>query len=139
MKIDKKLFIGIIVISFIITLLTIVISPHEINDKYSNSNNSYNTNSLNTSYLKISDINLSSNSSYNICTGSITVSNSSPYKYRDIKVKGSFLNSYGTVVDTAWTYAVGSEWLEPGESTKFRLSVEKDYNISKCVVTIMED
>lgn len=139
MKINKKLFICIIVISFIITLLTIVITPDEINDKYSDNDNSYNTNSLNTSYLKISNISLSSNSSYNICTGSITVSNNSIYKYHYIKVKASFLNKYGTVIDTDWTYAIGSEWLEPGESTKFRLSVEKDYNISKCVIKIMED
>ena len=139
MKLNKKIFISIIVISSIITLLTIIIAPHEIDNSYDNSNYNYNSNTLNTSFLKISNTSLISNSSYNICTGTITISSNSPYKYHYIKVKASFLNSYGTVVDTDWTYAIGSEWLEPGESSKFRLSVDKDYNISKCDVTIMED
>ncbi len=138
MKINKKAFISIIIVSSVITLLTIIIAPHEIN--YSNNyNNSYNTNTLNTSFLKISNTSLSSNSSYSVCTGTITISSNSPYKYHYIKVKASFLNNSDTVIDTDWTYAIGSEWLDPGESSKFRLSVEKDYNISKCVVTIMED
>ena len=144
MKINKMVFISIVVVASIITLLTIIFEPHEIYERNNNNNNnSYygntNSNKLDTRYLKISDTSLTSNSSYKVCTGTITVSSYSPYKYHYIKVKGSFLNNYGSVIDTDWTYAIGTEWLEPGESTKFRLSVEKDYNISKCVVTIMED
>lgn len=137
MRIDKKKFISIIAISSIITLLSIIIVPHEIDN--SSSDDTYDTDILNTSFLEVSNTSLSSNSSYNICTGTITIDSNSPYKYHYIKAKASFLNSRGTVIDTDWTYAIGSEWLNPGESSKFRLSVEKDYNISKCVITIMED
>lgn len=140
MKINKNAFIVILVVCIIVTILTIIIKPREIyNSDYGNNRNIYKNNSLDTTYLKLSNVNLSSSSSYNYCSGLISTSSSSPYKYHYIKVKASFLNNYGTVIDTDWTYAIGSEWLEPGESSKFKLSVEKDYNISKCVVTIMED
>lgn len=142
MRINKILFMVTIIISTIITFMTISIKPHEINDINNSShnyNNDYRNNTLNKSYLKISNVNLNSSSSYNICTGSISVNSSSPYKYHFIKVKASFLDNYGKTIDTDWTYAIGNEWLEPGESNKFQLSVTKDYNISKCVVTIMEN
>lgn len=140
MKINKNAFIVILVVCIIVTILTIIIKPREIyNSDYGSNRNIYKNNSLDTTYLKLSNVNLSSSSSYNYCSGLISTNSSSPYKYHYIKVKASFLNNYGTVIDTDWTYAIGSEWLEPGESSKFKLSVEKDYNISKCVVTIMED
>lgn len=140
MKINRIVFIVILSVCLIVTLLTIIIKPKEIYDSdFGNHSNIYKDNSLDTTYLKLSNVNLSDSSSYNYCSGLISISNSSPYKYHYIKVKASFLNKNGTVIDTDWTYAIGSEWLEPGESSKFKLSVEKDYNISKCVVTIMED
>lgn len=142
MKISNKLFITIVSLAVIITIITIANSPREINEEnnytYTNLKNN-NTDRLNTSYLKISDTYLSSNSSYYECNGSISVSSYSPYKYHYIKVKAAFVNSYGSTVDTDWTYAIGSEWLEPGESKKFSLSVKKDSSIKKCIVTIMED
>lgn len=140
MKINRIVFIVILSVCLIVTLLTIIIKPKEIYDSdFGNHSNIYKDNLLDTTYLKLSNVNLSNSSSYNYCSGLISISNSSPYKYHYIKVKASFLNKNGTVIDTDWTYAIGSEWLEPGESSKFKLSVEKDYNISKCVVTIMED
>lgn len=140
MKINRIVFIVILSVCLIVTLLTIIIKPKEIYDSdFGNHSNIYKDNSLDTTYLKLSNVNLSDSSSYNYCSGLISISNSSPYKYHYIKVKASFLNKNGTVIDTDWTYAIGSEWLEPGESSKLKLSVEKDYNISKCVVTIMED
>lgn len=130
-------------IIIIITILTIILKPNTYNesgiDNSSPSSSSYNnTDKLNTNYLTISNVSVTSNSSYNICTGTISVKSTSPYRYHYIKVKGAFKTSSGSTVDTDWTYAIGSEWLEPGESSKFRLSVDKDYSISKCTVTIME-
>jgi len=61
---------------------------------------------------------------------------SKTYKY--VKVKGAFIDSRGNVVDTDWTYAIGGEGLEPGESTKFRLSVNKSFLIEDCDITFMD-
>lgn len=141
-KIKKTSSIGLIILCVLIILISIVsmiIKPYTYNEdgRLSNSNTTDNSNVLDTSYLSISDVSVTSNSSYTICSGTISVKSYSPYKYHYIKVKGAFKNSYGTTIDTDWTYAIGSEWLEPGESSKFRLSVKKDYTISDCSVSIM--
>lgn len=87
--------------------------------------------------LKISTVTLSYGSSYIYAKGTITNNGSKTYDY--IKLKGSFKDSYGTVIDTDWTYAVGSEGLSPGESKSFEISVPKDYKIRDCVVSILSD
>ena len=79
---------------------------------------------------------MSSNSSYTICTATIT--NNGKKTYTFVQVKGKFKDSSGTILDTDWTYAVGSEGLAPGESTTFRLSVNKNANISKCDFEIID-
>lgn len=94
------------------------------------------TESVHSWQLAISNVSLSSNSSYTIVEGKIT--NNSNSTVRFVKVKGAFQNSAGRVVDTDWTYAVGSEGLAPGESCKWRMSVSKDYSIQKCDVTILD-
>lgn len=86
--------------------------------------------------LKISNVNVTSNSSYTICTGTVTNNGKKSYDY--VKVKGSFKNSSGKVLDTDWTYAVGAEGLAPGESTTFRLSVSKNSSITDCSVTFVD-
>lgn len=86
--------------------------------------------------LEISDVKVTSNSSYTICTG--TVKNTGKKTYTFVQVKGSFKDSSGTVVDTDWTYAVGSEGLSPGESTTFRMSIDKNYKITSCSVTLLD-
>lgn len=146
---EKTKDIGLIIICSAIVLISIIVGlnkPYTFNERGTNDTSgtgsgSYNnsSNELNTVYLNISDIEVTSNSSYTICTGTISVSSYSPYKYHYIKVKGAFKTISGTTVDTDWTYAIGSEWLEPGESTKFRLSVSKDSRITDCSVTIMKD
>ena len=88
------------------------------------------------SVLKITVDNLSSNSSYTICTGSVKNTGKKTYYY--VEVKGSFKDSSGNVLDTDWTYAAGSEGLAPGESTTFRLSVPKDYDIQSCSVSLLD-
>ena len=86
--------------------------------------------------MEFSDIKIEHNSSYTVCTGKVT--NNGKKTYTFVEVKGAFKNSSGTVLDTDWTYAVGSEGLAPGESASFRLSVDKDRSISKCSVTLLD-
>lgn len=86
--------------------------------------------------IDFSDININSNSSYTICTA--TVTNNGKRTYTFVEVKGKFKDSSGAVLDTDWTYAVGSEGLAPGESASIRLSVKKNLNISKCDLGIID-
>ncbi len=86
--------------------------------------------------LQFSNIKVSSNSLYTICTGTVTNNGNSTYKF--VQIKGSFKDSSGTVIDTDSTYAVGSEGLAPGESKTFRMSVDKNYQISSCSVSIYD-
>lgn len=86
--------------------------------------------------LKITVDSVTSNSSYTVCTGKVTNNGKKTYKF--VTVKGSFKDSSGTTLDTDETYAVGSEGLEPEESSSFRLSVPKDYDIDSCSVSISD-
>ena len=88
------------------------------------------------SALKFSNINVTTNSSYTVCTGTVTNNGSKTYKF--VEIKGSFKDSSGNVIDTEWTYAVGSEGLAPGESKTFRMSVPKNYNIKSCSISILD-
>lgn len=56
-----------------------------------------------------------------------------------VKVRGAFKDSKGNVVETDWTYAVGSEGLAPGESKSFELTVASDSSIASVDVTVMDD
>lgn len=97
---------------------------------------SYYTSESGYSVLEISDLSWDSNSSYTICTGK--VKNTGEQIYYFVTVKGSFKDSAGNVLDTDSTYAVGSEGLAPGESSSFRLSVKRDYDITECTVSILD-
>lgn len=89
-------------------------------------------------YLNISDVEIEHNSSYTIATGKVT-NTSSQYSMKFIKVKGAFQDYSGNTIDTDWTYVVGDEFLDPGESSSFRISVPLDRNIKTCKVTVMTD
>lgn len=86
--------------------------------------------------LRISDVSVSSGSSYVHASGTVTNRGSRTYTF--IEVKGSFKNRSGEVVDTDWTYACGSEGLAPGETTSFQMSVPKKGNITDCSVTLLD-
>lgn len=85
--------------------------------------------------LKFSNIKITHNSLYTVVTGTVTNRGSRSYKF--VTVKGAFKNSSGTVLDTDSTYAVGSEGLSSGESTTFRMSIDKNYSVTKCDVSII--
>ena len=86
--------------------------------------------------LSISNVRLSSNSNYTIAEGTLT--NNSDRTVSFVKIKGAFKTGIGSVVDTDWTYAVGSEGLAPGESCKWRMSVDKDRSIEACTATVTD-
>lgn len=86
--------------------------------------------------LKISNVTLSTSYGYTYAEGTLTNNSDSTVTF--VKIKGSFKNYSGTVVDTDWTYAVGSDGLAPGESCKWKMSVTKDSSIKSCDVTILD-
>lgn len=88
-------------------------------------------------YLKESNVSITHNSSYTVCTGTIKNTGTSTVSF--VKIKGAFTDYSGNVVDTDWTYAVGSEGLAPGESTSFRMSVPKDSSIKTCKISFISD
>ena len=89
----------------------------------------------NASDLQFSNVSIEHNSVYTVCTGKITNTGSRTFTF--VKKKGKFSN-YSGIVDTDWTYAVGSEGIEPGETVTFRMSVDKDYSITWCDVSVMD-
>lgn len=88
------------------------------------------------SVLDFSGISVTHNSSYTVCTGTITNNGNRTYSF--VEVKGTFKDSSGKVLETDWTYAVGSEGLAPGESSSFRMSVKKNTSIRKCDIEIID-
>ena len=87
----------------------------------------------NSSYTQSSGLKISSFSAYKgkggyaICDGTI-VNYGNETRYF-VKVKCSYLDSIGNVVDTDWTYAVGGEGLAPGESCTFEMMKSSDADI----------
>lgn len=89
--------------------------------------------------LKLTNITLNTTKSYSnyyYASGSLTNYSSKTVKY--VKVKVLFKNSYGTIIDTDWTYAVGSEGLAPYETIKWECSVKKDYNITNVSAEVID-
>lgn len=88
-------------------------------------------------YLKESNVSITHNSSYTVCTGTIKNTGTSTVSF--VKIKGAFTDYSGNVVDTDWTYAVGSEGLAPGESTTFRMSIPKNSSVKTCKISFISD
>ena len=86
--------------------------------------------------LEISDLTVTSNSSYTTCHGRIT--NHGKKVYKNIDIKGAFKDKRENVIDNDWTIAVGNEGLEAGESKTFSLSVPRNSNIVNCSVKIID-
>lgn len=149
---DKKELIKVFLITVIIIGICwgIVYFKNENGSNYTYTSSDYNNSSTTSSsttttttakassYLMVSDKSISSNSISTICEGTIMNPSYSSYSFRFVKVKIAFLDSYGRTIDTTTTYAVGSEYLEPGESSKFKASVTKDTSIVSCTVTVID-
>ena len=143
------------VIIFVITTILIfrpVSSSSQNNTNKSSQRSNYSSYSSQTSKYSESDMafyekrnkdlemkvtSVYSNKYYTVCEGTITNKGTDRYKF--IKIKGSFMDKKGNVVDTDWTYGIGSEGLSGGEETKFRLSVDVDESITDCKLTYVVD
>ena len=79
---------------------------------------------------------MSSTRNYDIAEGHLTNNSNATVKF--VKIKGAFTDFREKVIDTASTYAVGSEGLAPGETTTWRISVKKDDEIYNCDVTVYD-
>ena len=88
--------------------------------------------------LKVDRINSSGSYTYVYCTVKNVSSNYGvATRYRYVKVKGQFKNYSGQIVDTDWTYAVDSTWLEPGESKTFYFMVQNT-NIKSATLSFVD-
>ena len=72
-------------------------------------------------FMKISNVNVTHSSSYAYINGTIT--NTGTYQIKFVKVRAACKDYSGNVIDTDWTYAVDSSWLNPGESKTFQMMV----------------
>jgi RNA polymerase subunit RPABC4/transcription elongation factor Spt4 len=94
---------------------------------YSGSYNDYYSSGIDKSIglsLKVDSIKTSGSYTYVYCTVTNVSSKYVATRYRYVKVKALFKNYSGSIVDTEWTYAVDSAWLEPGESKSFYYMVQ---------------
>ena len=103
------------------------ISEYQGNSSFQSS--SYSSQVKDFSQFQISDVSFTANSTYMIVEGSVKNSGSLTRKF--VKVKASFKDKDGNVIDTDDTYAYGDEGLEPGESTKFKIYIDYDSRIQQ--------
>ena len=76
-------------------------------------------------YMKVKDVKIKRDGNWVYCTGS--VQNTGTYQIKYVKVRAGFKDAKGNVIDSDWTYAVDSDWLNPGESKSFEMMI-KDEN-----------
>lgn len=84
--------------------------------------------------LKVDSIKTSGSYTYVYCSVTNVSSRYVATRYRYVKVKAAFKNYSGSIVDTDWTYAVDSTWLEPGETKTFYYMV-KNTNIRSATLS----
>ena len=87
--------------------------------------------------LKVDSIKTSGSYTYVYCTVTNVSSKYVATRYRYVKVKALFKNRSGSIVDTDWTYAVDSTWLEPGESKTFYYMVQNT-NIKSATLSFVD-
>ncbi len=89
-------------------------------------------------YMKVSNVKVTHNGNYAYISGTIT--NTGTYQIKYVKVRAQCKDYRGNVIDTDWTYAVDSSWLNPGESKKFEMMVkDTGKDISTATVTVVYD
>ena len=88
-------------------------------------------------YMSITDVQVKHERNYTYVSGKVT--NNGTYSIKYVKVKASCKDYSGNVIDTDWTYAVDSAWLEPGESKTFQMMIrDESGSIKTATVTFME-
>lgn len=86
--------------------------------------------------LQISNVSVQTNSVVTYCTG--TIKNNGKLAFEFVRVKGSFKDGAGNVIETGSSYAVGSEGLSPGESTSFRIQCARNPKVKSCDVEVYD-
>lgn len=107
---------------------------------YSGSYNNYYSSGIDKSIglsLKVDSIKTSGSYTYVYCTVTNVSSKYVATRYRYVKVKAQFKNYSGSIVDTDWTYAVDSIWLEPGESKTFYYMVQNT-NVKSATLSFVD-
>lgn len=150
-RLTKKVFIS---LTIVLLVLCVAFSTWGFID-YANeqdSGSSYGDGSYNGSYndyyssgtdksiglsLKVDSIKTSGSYTYVYCTVTNVSSKYVATRYRYVKVKALFKNYSGSIVDTDWTYAVDSTWLEPGESKTFYYMV-KNTNVKSATLSFVD-
>lgn len=138
----KKLVFSIFIIIFALLFsLILVISAIQNNtDNSSSGSGSYEMSHdvYSYVYMKVSNVNVTHSGNYAYVSG--TVTNTGTYQIKYVKVKAVCKDAYGNIVDTDWTYAVDSTWLNPGESKNFEMMVkDSNHKISTANVTVVND
>lgn len=87
--------------------------------------------------MKVDSIKTSGSYTYVYCSITNVSSKYVATRYRYVKVKAQFKNYSGSIVDTDWTYAVDSTWLEPGETKTFYYMV-KNTNIKSATLSFAD-
>ena len=148
----KTISILLIICTLTLCLVSCSITDENKIDENNDSGSSYGDGSYNGSYndnyssgidkeiglsLKVDSIKTSGSYTYVYCTVSNISSKYVATRYRYVKVKAQFKNYSGSIVDTDWTYAVDSTWLEPGESKTFYYMV-KNTNIKSATLSFVD-
>ena len=110
------------------------------NGSYGGSYNDYYSSGIDKSIglsLKVDSIKTSGSYTYVYCTVTNVSSKYVATRYRYVKVKAQFKNYSGSIVDTDWTYAVDSIWLEPGESKTFYYMVQNT-NVKSATLSFVD-
>lgn len=110
------------------------------NGSYNGGYNNYYSSGIDKSIglsLKVDSIKTSGSYTYVYCTVTNVSSKYVATRYRYVKVKAQFKNYSGSIVDTDWTYAVDSTWLEPGESKTFYYMVQNT-NIKSATLSFVD-
>jgi hypothetical protein len=150
-KLTKKVFIS---LTIVLLVLCVAFSTWGVIDyaneqdsgssygdgSYSGSYNDYYSSGIDKSIglsLKVDSIKTSGSYTYVYCTVTNVSSKYVATRYRYVKVKAQFKNYSGSIVDTDWTYAVDSTWLEPGESKTFYYMVQNT-NIKSATLSFVD-
>lgn len=109
---------------------------HEKGQTSSSSSSSSSFRYPSASDLQISNVSVQTNSVVTYCTG--TIKNNGKLAFEFVRVKGSFKDGAGNVIETGSSYAVGSEGLSPGESTSFRIQCARNPKVKSCDVEVYD-
>ncbi|MCD7032865.1 FxLYD domain-containing protein [Metabacillus sp. GX 13764] len=88
--------------------------------------------------LKVMDVNYTSSEGYNYVSGAVKNNGDNTYTY--VKLKVSYMDESGNVLDTDFTYADDGEGIMPDEEKSYQFMTRKreDVKYSKCTVRIVD-